>query len=275
MFGTTQWLNNKIAVVTGAASGIGLAISQEIIRQGGVVHLVDIRAGALEKAVSALEGQGRAKAHVADVASFGEMRTLAEALFAEHHRVDLLVNNAGVCIGGAFVDISVEQWERSIRVNIQGVVNGIKAFLPFMLQQPVKGRIINMSSAAGLMGIPYISPYSATKAASIALSHALSAELSDTNVTVTVVCPGAVNTELLNNSGFTLPGDWGERVRSMLRGSASAEKAAIRILTAARKGKRCAFMFGGGLRPLWLMYRYLPGLYGVVTDFLGRLGRKA
>ena len=267
-----KWLLGKIAVVTGGASGIGLAMCKLMVQNGALVHMADIRDENLSDAVKAL-GNSVIPHHL-DVADAKAMDNLAAEIIDTHGRVDILVNNAGVCIGGAFTGITREDWERSINVNVWGMLNGTMAFIPRMLNQSGSARVINMASAAGLMGIPYIAPYSATKAAIIAFSHSLAAELSGTAVKVTVACPGAVDTGLLEHSGFTLPGDWGDKVKRMMKNrGASPEKVAERILNAARRGKRCVFLAGGGLKPLWLLYRYIPWLYGVVVDHLGRMGK--
>ncbi len=265
---------DDVAVVTGAASGLGRAFSELLVEAGAKVHLVDVDEAALRAVVEQLRRDGAAWAHRLDVTEADQVRHLAEAVYEQHGRVDLLVNNAGIFRGGPFLEIDRQDWERVFAVNFWGIFNGLDAFLPRMLEQEGGGRIVNMASAAGLIGIPYVGPYGASKFAVVGLSEGLSAELSGRPVSLTTACPGAVRTPLLKNSLFGLPGDWGEKLSEMLsRKGADPRRVARTILEAAVDRKRFVVPAAGGLLPLWMTRRLSIPLYGKVADLLGRLGQ--
>ena len=265
---------DQVALVTGAASGLGRAFAETLVDQGAQVHLVDIQEGPLADLVEQLRRVGAAWAHEVDVTGRDQVQSLAEQVFAQHGRLDLLVNNAGIFRGGPFLEISREDWERVFAVNFWGLFNGIEAFLPRMLEQEGGGRIVNIASAAGLIGIPYVGPYGASKFAVVGLSEGLAAELSGGPVSLTTACPGAVRTPLLKNSLTGLPGDWGEKLSDLLsRKGAEPRRVAETILNAAWDRKRFVVPAAGGLLPMWLTRRLSVPLYGKLADLLARLGR--
>ncbi len=267
-------VRGQVALVTGAASGLGRAFSELLVENGAQVHLVDVQEGPLADLVEQLRRTGAAWAHKVDVTDRDEMLELADQVFGQHGRLDILVNNAGVFRGGPFLQIPREDWERVFAVNFWGLFNGIEAFLPRMLEQDGGGRIVNMASAAGLIGIPYVGPYGASKFAVVGLSEGLAAELSGGPVSLTTACPGAVRTPLLKNSLSGLPGDWGDKLSDLLsRKGADPRHVASTILSAALDGKRFVVPAAGGLLPMWLTRRLSLPLYGKVTDLLAWLGR--
>lgn len=192
-------LSGKTAVVTGAASGIGLAVARRFGGEGMRVVLADIEAGALESACEDLAGEGY------DVASFRldisqpeEVKRLAEFALQRYGSVQVLCNNAGVGIGGTIWEHSPEDWQWLLGVNVNGIVNGLREFVPAMLSQGDECHIVNTASAAGLDARPWLGMYSATKYAVVAISEALQAELCMRGATigVSVLCPALVNTRI-------------------------------------------------------------------------------
>lgn len=194
-----QFENGQVAVVTGAASGIGLALAQALGERRLSVALADVEADALQSACAQLQAKGiDAHAFVCDVADPDAMETLATAVMSRFGRVDLLVNNAGV--GGSLGPLWTSQpndWNWTFGVNVFGVVNGLRAFLPRMLAGAA-GHVVNVASLAGLTAPPFLSPYVASKHAVVALSESLALELKTIRspIRVSVVCPGVVQSRI-------------------------------------------------------------------------------
>lgn len=188
---------NKVAVVTGAASGIGRALAFALAERGSAVALVDVQAEALEAVHSSLVAKGhRSTLHVTDVGERRAMEALPAAVVAAHGQVDLLVNNAGILSGYTFEDHPIEHLERLVQVNLMGVIYGCKFFLPHLKERP-DAHIVNVSSMFGLIGFPTQAGYSATKFAIRGLSEVLWVELAASPVNVTCVYPGGVHTNLV------------------------------------------------------------------------------
>jgi NAD(P)-dependent dehydrogenase (short-subunit alcohol dehydrogenase family) len=185
-------LDNAVAVVTGAASGIGLAIVRAMLATGATVVMADRDETMLAQAKQAL-AHPRCHAMVADVTDEQSIKALAESTRAAHGHVDVLVNNAGVGLGGPFERIPIAEWRWIIDVNLLGVVRGMQAFLPAMIERG-SGWIVNVASSVALFpGTPNAAPYVATKCAVAGLSHSLRAYLAPKGIGVTLLCPD--NTE--------------------------------------------------------------------------------
>lgn len=187
-------LNGRVAVVTGAARGIGLACARRLGEEGATVVLADIDGSAAEESAAALPGQALAVAHdVRDAAS-------AQALYAQavevHGRVDILVNNAGVGSRPMpAADVTDEEYDRVMNVNARGLFLTTRAFVPGMIEQR-GGRIVNISSIIGQKGVAMVLPYVASKFAVVGMTHSLAAELAPHGITVNSVHPGIVETDL-------------------------------------------------------------------------------
>ncbi len=194
--------SGKVAVVTGAASGIGLAIATRAAREGMRVVLADIEADALERTAAALRAAGADILAVpTDVASAESVAALAEQTIAAYGAVHLLFNNAGVAAGGLLWERTLADWQWVLGVNLWGVIHGIRSFVPLMLAQQDGGYIVNTASAAGLITTPALSIYTMTKHAVVALSETLSVQLAqqDAAVKVSVLCPMWVNTRIMES----------------------------------------------------------------------------
>lgn len=186
----------QVAVVTGAANGIGRALAGALAARGLRVVLADLDKAALERVAD--EIGGGAVVVPTDVSDAEQVRALAERTIGEFGRVDLVFNNAGVAVGGPSWLIGTAEWNRAWAVNVGGVVNGIDAFVPHLVAAGA-GHVVNTASLAGLMSGPFSAPYAASKHAVVAISESLQAELAilSTGVGVTVVCPGPVDTPML------------------------------------------------------------------------------
>jgi NAD(P)-dependent dehydrogenase (short-subunit alcohol dehydrogenase family) len=190
-------LAGKTAVITGGASGIGLATARRFAADGARLVLGDVEAGPLDDAVSSLRTAGARVIGVGcDVAVEADVVALRDAALAEFGGAHVVFNNAGVG-GGAAIGTPEAMWEWIVGVNLMGVVHGVNAFVPHFLDQG-EGHVVNTASLAGLFGVPYMGPYCATKFAVVGLSESLFHELAiaGADVHVSVLCPGFVRTRI-------------------------------------------------------------------------------
>lgn len=230
-------LQGRVAVVTGAAQGIGQAVALALAAAGCRLALVDLKADGLAATAAAVERLGaRATIHQADVASAAAMHAVADQVAAAHGAVHLLVNNAGVALGGPFTDYNLADLEWIVAVNLWGVLHGCQAFLPF-LRQADEAHIVTVSSAFGLLGVPDKSAYCATKFAIRGFSEALRAELAPIGIGVTCVFPGAVDTGLVREGRTTDPAKRAQEAVFVANRSLGAERVAARIVRAIRRNQ--------------------------------------
>lgn len=193
----------RTALVTGGASGIGRAIAAALVARGDHVVVADVDAEGARRVASELGGL--ATAATLDVTDRGAFADLVDHVVAEHGRLDLLVNNAGIGVGGLVEEMTAQQWDSALDVNVRGVVHGIEAAYPVMVRQR-SGHILNTGSVAGLLPAPLMVPYSMTKHAVVGLSRALRLEAAALGIGVTALCPGFVATPLLDDVDPGLPG---------------------------------------------------------------------
>ena len=189
------------AVVTGAGSGIGRSFAMELARRGGTVVYADIHLETAQETVNLIQSLTSSNAYAVqcDVGLKEHVKALAEQ--AEQllgHPVTLLINNAGVGLGGKFDEVSLEDWQWCMHVNLWGVIHGCHYFVPQFKQQGF-GAIINVASAAGFTAAPEMTAYNVTKASVLALSETLSAELRSANIRINVLCPTLVPTNIMKN----------------------------------------------------------------------------
>jgi NAD(P)-dependent dehydrogenase (short-subunit alcohol dehydrogenase family) len=193
-----QNLAGKVAVITGAASGIGLALSRRLGADGMRVMMADVEEPALTAAARRLASEGiEAARTVTDVSDPDSVDALAQATLRRFGGVHVLCNNAGVSRGGPAWDIPLPMWHWIVGVNLFGMVHGIQSFLPHLIAQG-EGHVVNTSSMGGLIAGPWMSPYHATKHAAVALSESVHHELAaiGSPVGVSVLCPGSVRTRI-------------------------------------------------------------------------------
>jgi NADP-dependent 3-hydroxy acid dehydrogenase YdfG len=190
---------DKVAVITGAASGIGLGIAKRAVKEGMKVVIADIEAGALSKAEKQLSSsEGNIMSVVTDVSKFEDVKSLADTTIETWGEVNLLFNNAGVAKRDVLWDFTLADWKWIISVNLWGVIHGIVNFLPILRRQNIESRIINTASLAGLTTYTLNGIYGPIKHAIVAISETLSNELEVMNskIKVSVLCPGAVLSNL-------------------------------------------------------------------------------
>lgn len=232
----------KVAVITGAGSGLGRALAKGLVDVGCNVALVDVNEAGLQATKSLLASElppnheVKISCHVADVTSRVQMEALPAVVLASQGRIDLLFNNAGVVIEKRFETQSIEDWERMLNINLWGVIYGCKFFLPHLVEQS-ESYVVNTSSLAGFLGMPSQTAYCATKAAVKALSEGLYAEYRGRGVNVVSVHPGAVNTNIF--AGAIASSDdpvASEKMFAMVKKMAmKPEVAAAKILKAVEK----------------------------------------
>jgi NAD(P)-dependent dehydrogenase (short-subunit alcohol dehydrogenase family) len=227
-------LAGRVAVVTGAASGIGLALSRRLGADGMRVMMADVEGPALEQAAAALAGEGiETAAAVTDVSDPAAVDALATATLDRFGAVHVVCNNAGVAGGGPSWDVPLATWNWIMGVNFYGILHGIRSFLPHLLAQG-EGHIVNTASVAGLLAGPWTAPYTVSKHAAVALSETLYYELAAAGspVGVSVLCPGWVKTRI-GESGRNWVGRYGpspeddEAARPLLDQVREATAAAI------------------------------------------------
>ncbi|RKE39433.1 short-subunit dehydrogenase [Paraburkholderia sp. BL23I1N1] len=194
-------LKNKQVLVTGASSGIGYETAIAFARGGANLILVDINAEGLAAAAESVRTHGvECLTFRADVADPQAMADLAQEVSESVGALDVLVNNAGVGFIGTFIETPVEIWRRLLNINLMGVVNGCSVFLPKMREAAGPRHIVNVASAAGLAPTCNMSAYAASKHAVVGLTDSLAMELAGSEVRVTVVCPGIINTPIAHAS---------------------------------------------------------------------------
>lgn len=201
-------LTGFVAVVTGAGSGIGRALTHRLVADGMLVVAADIEPAALdETAAGAPAGPGSTSSHVVDVADAAAVDALAEEVLAAHGTVHLLCNNAGVFQGGLAWERSPEDWAWVLGVNLHGLIHGVQAFLPRMLEADEPGHIVNTASMAGQVCAPFSAPYQVSKFAAYGYSESLAHDLVavGSQVGVSVLCPSLVATGI-GTSGRNRPG---------------------------------------------------------------------
>lgn len=242
----------KVAVVTGGASGIGLAMARRFAHEGMRVVIADVEVNALAAAERELRGNGATAIGVrTDVSRSHEVEALAADVLNAFGGVHILCNNAGVAgTPGTIWDRSLDELRWVIGVNLWGVIHGIRTFIPIMLKQGEDGHVVNTASIGGLLSGPFLGMYAATKHAVVSISEVLYAELAaaEAPIGVSVLCPGFVKTRIME-SARNRPAEvaaselssaaqaWEDGFRRMVEAGISPEAVAERVLEAIREKK--------------------------------------
>jgi NAD(P)-dependent dehydrogenase (short-subunit alcohol dehydrogenase family) len=200
---------DRVAVITGGGAGIGRAMGLTFAGKGMHIAIADVDPAAAEATAGEIRALGvRALTSNVDVTDRAAMGAFADRVYAEFGRCDILCNNAGVSTFRPAQEMSDADWDWVVGVDLLGVLYGIQAFLPRMLQQGTGGHIVNTSSIAGMVPLATISSYQAAKYAVVGLSESLALELAEQNIGVSVLCPGLVKTGIAN-SGRNRPSQFG------------------------------------------------------------------
>ncbi|TNM43311.1 SDR family oxidoreductase [Nocardioides albidus] len=192
-------LAGRNVLVTGAASGIGRAVAEQAAQQGAVLHLTDVRADALAAVADGIRARGGrvGTARAADVADHDQVRRLAAHVTEQAGAMDVVLNVAGIAIWGTVRSLEPEHWQRLVDVNLMGPIHVIEEFLPPMIDAGRGGQLVNVSSAAGIIAMPWHAAYSASKFGLRGVSEVLRYDLRKHRIGVSLVCPGGVDTGLV------------------------------------------------------------------------------
>ncbi len=270
-------LAGKTAAVTGAASGIGRMLALNLVREGCGVALADIDAQGLEETARLAAGKAEVSTHVVDVSDRGQVFAFAREAAERHGGVDLVINNAGVCLGDFLDTVPLEDFEWLFGINFWGVVYGTMAFLPYLKLRP-EGHVVNISSINGILPNPNNGPYCAAKFAVKGYTETLAQEMHGTKIRVSCVHPGGIRTNIarsarINNALYSLPRERAVRLYEEELFRTTADEAA-RVIIAGIKADRRRILVGSDARVIDLLARLFPvaavSLSGWMSRYLVR-----
>ena len=248
---------DKIIIITGAASGIGRALSEDLSRRGARLIMADMNEELLKHTTGAITNAGGyAWPTKLDVRDYTAVQKLVADVVAEHGRLDYIFNNAGIGVLGEARDFAYDDWKRVIDTDLYGVVNGVAATYPVMVQQGF-GHIVNTSSLAGLVPVPDEISYVASKFAVVGLSNALRIEGEDLGVKVSVVCPGVIDTPIMRTTKM-IKVDPERAVKEMPK-PITPSRCAETILRGVEKNRAMIIITGFDWF-VWIIQRISPGI---------------
>mgnify|MGYP005990786377 CR=1 FL=1 len=256
-----QQIKDKVAVITGAGSGIGRALAMALAKQGCKLALNDWNGDSLAETVQMLGDQTEVQSATFDVGDRESVYGFAQNVKDHFGRVDIVVNNAGFTLEQKRIeDIDIEDYERIMRVNMWGVIYGTKAFLPFLQEQP-EASLVNISSIFGIVGQPLQGPYVASKFAVRGFTETLRNELRKSSVAITCVHPGGIRTNIIRNIETNQQARLQKFANAFDKmAGTSAEDAAAQILNAIQK-KKVRLLIGRDAKMMDLAARLLPRTY--------------
>ena len=275
---TLRIFDGAVAIITGGASGIGRALSEALGRRGASIVLADRQVAlAQEVAAGIQERGGQASAVELDVTDFTAVDQFVQATVQAQGRLDYMFNNAGIAIGGEVRVCQIEDWDSVLNVNLHGVVNGVQAAYPVMLNQGY-GHIINTASMAGLLPMPAAVSYATTKHAVVGLSKSLRVEAASYGIRVSVLCPGFIRTPILHGGKYgknlqPMPPEVQEKFIRQYRPMDPAVFAE-KVLDALARNK-ALIIVPGWWRLFWWLSRLSPALEFSLTRRSYRSARRA
>ena len=256
--------SGRRAFITGAGSGLGRALCYRLAARGWTIGVQDVREDTARETLAGVEQRGgTGRVFVFDVSRFEAFQQAAKEFLEAFGGVDLVVNNAGVAVAWLAEDVSQADWEWILGINLMGPIHGCRIFLPTLRAQG-KGHVVNVASLAGLIAGPTMGPYNVTKFGVVGLSETLRAELVDSGVSVTVVCPSFFQTNIVNAMRSNDPTARSLGTQLVARSGVSAEDVADAVLDAVASD-RLYVLPQWDARGLWLLKRLFPA--GVPTIF--------
>jgi len=274
-------LRGKRCLITGAASGIGRATALAAAEKGAIVLLTDIQAEALDAVADEVRARGGTVAYVkpADVTDHQAIAAMAAEVHAGGGSVDVVMNVAGVSTWGTIERLRHSDWRKMVEVDLMGPVSVLECFVPPMIEAGRGGHVVNVSSAAGLFGLPWHGAYSAAKFGLRGVSEVLRTDLRRHRIGVSLVCPGAVRTPLVGTVeivGIDRESPvMGKLVERFERHAVSPEHVAAKILAGIERNRFLVFT-STDIHALHLVERYVPPLYRLVMQILeGQLSKAA
>ncbi|MEO7730773.1 MAG: SDR family NAD(P)-dependent oxidoreductase [Kofleriaceae bacterium] len=262
-------LAGKTVVVTGAGSGIGRATALAFAQQGAQVCACDVDQPRLDTLAAEL-GPRALLVRQVDVSDRAQMTAFADAVHAKVPAADVIVNNAGVAVGGSFLDTTLEDWDWLLGINLRGVVHGCKLFVPRMVDRRA-GQVINIASIFGIYPAPGVTAYVASKFAVLGFSQSLRTELAAHKVGVTAICPGMINTAIVADARIAgaLTGRKARATETFKKGLSPA-RVADAILAAVRDNPAVRTVG----RDAWALHQLIKLAPGAVQRFGGTLQRR-
>jgi len=257
-------LRGKRCLITGAASGIGRATAVAAAAKGAELYLTDIQAEALEEVAAEIGQRGGTVAYirVADVADHDAVVAMAEEIHAAHGGMDVVMNIAGISTWGPIEKLERRHWQKMVDVNLMGPISVLECFVPPMIEARRGGHVVNVSSAAGLFGLPWHAAYSASKFGLRGVSEVLRFDLRRHDIGVSLVCPGAVRTPLVGTVEIVGVERSNPRIQRAIeqfeRHAASPEKVAERILTGIEKNRYMVFTSADTRIGYWVQRKFAP-----------------
>jgi len=268
-------LRGKRCFVTGAASGIGRATALGAARRGADLYLTDLAAAGLEETAEAVRAAGGrvSYTHAADVSDHDAVTAMAAEVHAAHGSMDVVMNVAGISIWGAIDRLDHDHWRRAVEIDLMGPISVLESFVPAMIEAGRGGHVVNVSSAAGLLGLPWHAPYSAAKFGLRGVSEVLRFDLRPHGIGVSLVCPGGVKTPLVGTVeivGVDAENPRLQKLKSRFeRRAVSPEHVAEKILTGVEKNRYLVFT-SPDIRLLFGLQRWFPPAYELVMRELNR-----
>ena len=259
----------KQCLITGAASGIGRASALEAARRGATLHLTDVDEAGLAETAAAIERAGGRTGVVRaiDLRDHDAVVALAAEVDAAHGSVDAVMNVAGISTWGAIERLAHEDWMQVIEINLIGPISVLEAFVPAMIEAGRGGHVVNVSSAAGLFGLPWHAPYSASKFGLRGVSEVLRFDLRRHGIGVSLVCPGGVRTPLVQSVKIVGVDRSDPKIRKLVgrfeRHAVAPERVATRILDGVEKGRYLVFT-SPDIRAGYMLQRFCPPLYELI-----------
>jgi NAD(P)-dependent dehydrogenase (short-subunit alcohol dehydrogenase family) len=259
-------LNGRKVFITGAASGIGRAIALACARDGAVLFLTDITADTLDETASLAKEAGATVAwtQAGDISDHDAVRAMAKEITSEHGAMDMVMNVAGIAEWGTITAMPHDSWQRLINVNLMGPIHVMEYFIPPMIEAGKGGHLVNVSSAAGIIGMPWHAGYSATKFGLRGISEVLRFDLRHHGIKVSLVCPGGVDTGLTRTiriAGVDTTSRRFQKVLGRFRSHAvSPDKAAKAMLKGIRRGRFWVYT-SPDIHAVHLLQRFFPPGY--------------
>jgi NAD(P)-dependent dehydrogenase (short-subunit alcohol dehydrogenase family) len=266
-------IRRKTVFITGVASGIGRATAVRMAREGARLFLTDINQVGLDETCRLIESERGevSMARAFDVADYQAMRDFADDVHAGYGSLDILVNVAGIALFSQVEDMRHEDWDKVIRVNLWGPVHGIECFVPEMIRLGKEGHIVNVSSTAGLIGLPWHAAYAASKHALVGISEVLRYDLKKHHIGVSVICPGAVDTGMVQSVEIHAPKSNIDALRTrFLKVAIPPEKVASLIVEAIIK-QRFLVITSADIKVLYFLKRVINPLFHLIMQLLTRI----
>lgn len=250
--------SGKVAIVTGAGSGIGKGLAEELARRGAQVVISDISQERIQSvAAGIVQSGGRATASTLDVSKYEAVKQMIEDAVAAHGRIDYVFNNAGIAVGGPAKDFAIDDWRRVIDINLYGMVYGAATAFPIMVKQGF-GHIINTASIEGLVPFPGTSSYVASKYGVVGLSNSLRIEGADHGVRVSAVCPGYIKTAIFTDSKI-IKADREKSLKNMPDWIGITPEECAKVILRGVESNKAFIVVTLFAKILWMLHRASPG----------------